>query len=365
MAAAEPAAAARAPAASYPPLDQGDLLSWGEVQGLVEWTGLLTGNGASIAFWKAFAYRSLFDMAQARNAFTEEDAVLFDAFGTTNFEEVLSALKTTRRTLQAMSRDPQFVIERYTSIQRALFDSVSAAHVPWGHGLGFETKLVRIREVMREFRVVYTINYDLILYWAAMSTGQKSEIIDFFWPEGRRFDPAYTDPPRYVPADATRLLFLHGALHLRRDVSGAVFKLQAGSQNLLDQFQTTSAGTEVPLLVSEGDGPGKRRAIERSSYLAFALERLAHHEGGLAIFGCGLRGEDSHLVEAINRAAPAALAISIRPSHDGPTIVQRKAQVRDSFPAIDLYFYDSESHPLGATSMEVKQPWWTPRLGRR
>lgn len=355
---------ARPAAASYPDLDNGDLLTWDDVRGRLEWTGLLTGNGASIAFWPAFAYGSLFEMAQARHAFAEDDAALFDALATRNFEEVLSALKITRRTLQAMGRDAEFIAERYTSIQRALFEAVREAHVPWGLGLTFESKLQRIRDVMREFRFVYTTNYDLILYWAAVSKEPKSEIVDFFWPEGRRFDPSDTEPPSWVPAKATRLLFLHGALHLRRDVSGAAYKRVAGDANLLDQFQTTAAGTEVPLLISEGDGASKRRAIERSAYLAFALEQLAHHEGGLAIFGSSLRAEDSHLVEAIRRAAPTALAISIRPSHDAPTIVQRKAQVRDSFPAIDLYFYNSTSHPLGDPSIEVRPPRFLDRLRR-
>lgn len=126
-------------------------------------------------------------------------------------------------------------------------------------------------------------------------------------------------------------------------------------RNLLDKFATSYAGDRTPLLVSEGTAEDKYRAITRSSYLEFGLGSLAEHDGGLVIFGCALRSEDAHLVRAINEQPIQELAISIRPSSSQTTIVQRKAELRAQFPSSDLYFFDSESYPLGQPSLRVKR----------
>ena len=202
---------------------------------------------------------------------------------------------------------------------------------------------------------MYSLNYDLILYWAVMSRHRGSGVADFFWNDDRSFDPGNVVPKDFASA-WTRIVWLHGGIHLRRRISGTVFKETASpetARNLLDQFKTSYSGDVTPLLVSEGTADDKYRAITRSPYLGFALRSLGRHDGGLVIFGSSLRDEDAHLVRAINEQPIGDLAISIRPSSDTSAIVQRKAELRARFPSANLYFFDSTTHALGAPETKV------------
>ncbi|HEV7566341.1 MAG TPA: DUF4917 family protein [Microbacteriaceae bacterium] len=350
------------PAKAEPSLDNGDLLSWDEAKDRAEWTGLLVGNGASIAVWEEFAYDSLFERARSERVsdpLTVGDIAVFDALSTTNFEHALASLKTARTVLTALSYQTDFLKERYESIQRALFQAVHSVHLPWGVTLTFEDKLREIRKVLLEYEWIYSLNYDLILYWAVMSARGGRGIVDFFWHGDLSFDPNDTALPDYVPDNNSRIVWLHGGIHLRRAVDGMIYKERASSdtmQNLLDKFETSYAGDRTPLLVSEGTAEDKYRAITRASYLDFALRSLAEHDGGLVVFGCSLRGEDAHLVRAINEQPVSELAVSIRPSNSPATIIQRKAELRSQFPEVDLYFFNSETHPLGDPALRVKRP---------
>jgi hypothetical protein len=129
----------------------------------------VVGNRASIAFWEDFAYDSIFERVQSPfvvNHLSADDKSIFDAFNTSNLE-VLAALKTSRVVLRVLGRDPQFIKERYDSIQTALFDAIHSVHVPWSTTGSFEQKLQAMRDEPETYRWVYSLNYDLVLYWSS------------------------------------------------------------------------------------------------------------------------------------------------------------------------------------------------------
>jgi hypothetical protein len=73
-----------------------ELESWEKVQDElpVGDCGLLIGNGASIALWSKFGYRSLFEIARETRHpehLIQQEADLLSQFDTNNFEAVLSA----------------------------------------------------------------------------------------------------------------------------------------------------------------------------------------------------------------------------------------------------------------------------------
>lgn len=298
---------------AWPAIESPELFDWDDARERGEWTGILIGNGSSMAFWDDFGYDSLYEQARAASpsySLTPEDLSLFEVLKTKNFENVLAAVKTGRTVLQALSRDAEFLAGRYDSVQGALFEAVHAVHVPWGTTSAFEEKLSRIRNELVSYRWVYSLNYDLIIYWALMTQPGARGSVDFFWHGDLTFDPSDTLPPAGRTND-TRVLYLHGRIHLRRHVGGSTFKARAGEQNLLDQFSTTYAGDITPLLVSEGDPDDKFAAILRSDYLEFGYRSLGGHEGHLVIFGCSLRDEDAHLRRAINEQPIPKLAVSL------------------------------------------------------
>jgi Domain of unknown function (DUF4917) len=116
--------------------DDVSLRPWSEVAEYATWTGLLVGNGASMAVWPEFHYASLFEVATSdsvENQLNDEDTRLFDAIETQNFEQVLASLKTAAVVAEALDLDREPLENRYVSIQRGLFEAVHTLHVPWDY----------------------------------------------------------------------------------------------------------------------------------------------------------------------------------------------------------------------------------------
>lgn len=316
----------------------GQLTRWEAVADAHPWRNLLVGNGLSAHVWPAFAYTSLFDRACASGALTKKDRVLFEARGTENFELVLSALATAIEVLDALGRPVKALEKRYESVQGALGRAVRDVHVPMAE-VGAERR-ERLAEVLRAHRYVFTTSYDLLLYWAAASA-DFAGFADFFWGADGTFDPART---RLKPgADPTRLVYLHGALHLTVDGERVTAKRRSGERSLLEQFDDPPP--RRPLLVTEGSSADKLKVIVNTPYLTFALTRLRRQKPPLVVFGHALGPQDAHLVEALNVQPDRPIAVGMLP---GPVsdVRNRQAAVRGALNAHELYFYDATTHPL-------------------
>jgi hypothetical protein len=123
-------------------------------------------------------------------------------------------------------------------------------------------------------------------------------------------------------------------------------KLHAGfSTNLLDQFGTAFDG--APLIVAEGTAAEKRKAINRSPYLRFALEEFKKSKDPLVVFGHSLGDSDKHIVEAIRTwGLDAKLAVSMMPSTPDVILIE-KARLQHELPSATIEFFDATTHPLG------------------
>jgi Domain of unknown function (DUF4917) len=327
------------------------LPSWDEVRATTQFTGILLGNGASRAVWDGFGYESLYNIALTENQnhpLSPEDAALFEALNTRNFENVLAGLATTRRVAAALGLEIPVVTERYASIQSAVAEAVRQTHIPWMSVP--DVTLTAIRNELRTYRFVYSTNYDLLVYWTLMHAGEGS-FKDFFWTAPPYFDLANTE----VWEEPTLVLYLHGGLHLYRTVMGRTVKRSGEyGTNLLELFGTpfvTTVGEDAtPLFVSEGSPADKLDSIRRSDYLGFSYTKLTEHEGPLCVFGHSLSDLDDHIVKALQQSK-VSLAISIRP---GPpmTVIERKALAIAKFPA-GVRFFDATTHPLGNAGLKV------------
>ncbi len=113
---------------------------------------------------------------------------------------------------------------------------------------------------MRGYRSVYTSNYDLLLPWAVQHA-----------PHGfaKLFDEQGFFDVRRTRSDGTRVLHLHGGLHLLKLPDGTTRQRSADHAELLDGFAVNIPG-EVPLFVNEDRSDEKLRAIRNSDYLAGA-----------------------------------------------------------------------------------------------
>ncbi|TDF81738.1 DUF4917 family protein [Pseudomonas sp. H9] len=325
-----------------------NLHAWPDLIASHPCSGLLLGNGASRALWRPFTYFSLFEEAQRvrHKPLNQTDQALFKSFGTELFEPVLSALNTTVRINAALAISSSAPLNRYYAIKEALIHAVRSVHIPWR--LLPPSTLQLINHELRSYQSVYSSNYDLLCHWAASQTPDAFQAL--FDEEGS-FDIRHTRNP------GTRMLYLHGGLHLLKQQDGSTRQRSASGSQLLDGFAVNTPG-DVPLFVNESSSDDKLKVIRSSDYLSWCLGELARHQGGICLFGQHLDASDRHLLQALKQARPAHLAIAIRPLSEASIISQKQhyAQRFADTPGIPLYFFDASSHPLGAPGLEVAAP---------
>lgn len=324
------------------------LQSWDNIKGEHYWSGILIGNGASCNIWDGFRYPSLYEKAarDISHPLSQADQEIFTAMDTPNFEAILASLATTEIVCKALNLDYDVVSQHYESIQQALIDAVHAIHIPWAAMP--QAALERIRSALRSYQFVYSTNYDLLLYWAIMA-GDTSEFRDYLW--GDHFDIANTT----IFGEATRVLYVHGALHLIRLPLGGTRKLTAQEQSqgdLLSQFGKSIMLGESPLFITEGTYRDKLNSIYQSDYLLFAYRQFAAHRDRLVIFGQSLEEHDNHLVQAIRQWGYCTIAVSMR-QKDQTTIMANKTRWLQQLPQARIMFFDAETHPLGDPNLRI------------
>lgn len=303
----------------------------------VERPALLVGNGASIAVHRDFKYDSLFGEAIKR-ATSPECPGVFAALETTNFETVLAALRTTSRVLGATDRGMQEKYERiYAEIRHLLMQSVRAVHLDPSRF--FKHIKDHLSTEYSRYSVVFSTNYDLILYWAMAEDFGKFK--DFFFQ-----DNTFSIDDTALWGDAakfTQVLHPHGGLHLYVDKMGQARKRRRmAQQGILDSIENPPEDEEAPLFVSEGTADDKLAAIRRSDYLSFCLRQLSGQGGSLVIFGHSLRDQDTHLLNAVKRAPLKKVFVSVFGKVDDEDLIERRYG-----PDRDVTFFRAETHPLG------------------
>ncbi len=325
------------------------LATWPELAQHHPCDALLLGNGASRALWKPFGYFSLFEQAQRagrRKGLAISDQALFKSLGTELFEPVLSILNHTVRANAALAINATAPLNRYYSIKEALIHAVRTVHLPWP--LMPAATLASINQALRAYRSVYTSNYDLILPWAVQHAPQGFAAL---------FDEQGFFDVRRTRSQGTRVLHLHGGLHLLKLPDGTTRQRSAESAELLDGFAVNIPG-EVPLFVNEDRSDEKLRAIRHSDYLAWCLAQLAQERQGLCLFGQHLDSSDQHVLEAIRQAQPAHLSIAIRPLGEA-SVLNQKRHFNERFgdlPGTALHFFDASTHPLGLAELAIEVP---------
>ncbi|WP_338526786.1 DUF4917 family protein [Pseudomonas batumici] len=321
------------------------LEDWNALRAEIPFSGLLIGNGASRAMWQAFAYDSLFEKAQTtRNRpLGLSELAVFKALDTSNFEQVLSALKSTIRVNAALTISSSSPRNRYFAIKEALIHAIRSVHIPWK--LVQPESLARINTELSRYRTLYSTNYDLLAYWAIMQAPESFD--DLFRPDDSSFDLGATD------SHGTRVLYLHGGLHLVKNLDGSTRKLTSSESTLLGSFAVNTLG-DVPLFVSEGNTQDKLKAIRHSDYLSYCYGQLAGHQDALCIFGHNLGEQDRHIVQALLDARIKTLAISIYPRSQA-FIQHQKRHFSQLFEGreVTLRFFDAKSHPLGSPQLRV------------
>lgn len=328
-----------------------ELEDWNALRTSTPCSGLLLGNGASMAVWHDFYYDSLFEKTRsvAEKPLSQTELSVFEALGTRNFEHVLSALKTASKVNKALAINSASPRKRYYAIKEALINSTQDVHIPWRlmqpHTLGCW------QEALAQYATVYCANYDLLTPWALMQAPKRFN--DLFNTPGATFELGDS----LSKGKTTRVLYLHGALHLVKNQEGKARKCTGNESTLLSNFainHSISALDDVPLFVSESTSDDKRKSIRHCDYLSFCHEQLMTHKDTLCIFGHSLGEQDQHLIDALRVAPLKTLCISIYPRSEAFIRFQKNHYTQlFAEKKVALRFYNSKTHPLGSTRHRV------------
>lgn len=294
----------------------------------VEKLHVLLGNGFSIACRPdRFSYGALLDEATFESAAGEIRGV-FELLGTTDFEYVIEQLQTAAALLETYSTDSPAAVNdlRHDAgvVRDALAVTLASKHPDLPSNIQDEEYL-SVRRFLSNFDRIYTLNYDMLLYWAVMQDGEPVvERNDGFTnPDDPDVDYVAWEP--YVDFRAQRLFYLHGGLHLYD--SGAEISKITWSRTgvpLVDQIRQALADGRYPLIVTEGSTRDKEEKILHNAYLNHAIRSFAHIGHALFVFGHSLASSDEHVLRRIEEGSIKRLYVSV---HGDPTSMANLALI--------------------------------------
>ena len=276
---------------------------------------VLLGNDFSIACRpKIFAYGKLFEQADfSKISATAKNA--FKALGTQDFEKVIKALRDATAIVSAYDGPPELAKSLSADadgLRELLVQTIAATHPSWPGDLSDE-EYKACRHFLANFHTVYTLNYDLLLYWAQMHTdeGEDPSSDDGFRKPEDDFESAYVvwEPDQ---SHEQNMWFLHGALHVF-DSGTEIQKYTWRNTGirLIDQIRAALSKNYFPLFVSEGTSAQKYERIRHNDYLAKAYRSFSSIQGALFIYGHSLAENDDHYLRCIQKGKLSQLYVGL------------------------------------------------------
>lgn len=326
---------------------------WQDIEDKFIGGSLLLGNGASMAVSANFSYSSLFEKAKELGYLTPPVQKVFDQFAVSDFELVLRRLWQAKLVNEALGINRGPVEDAYEQVRAALISTVRDVHVTYQDA---EKHLEHIYTFMQQFKSVMSLNYDLIVYWAAQYGNRDlgSWFKDCFNRDDFAGDWArYFEP--YGAGGATLYFYPHGNLVLHReDFSGAKKIRARDDENLLEAIlRKWEEHDLVPAFVCEGTQESKESSISSCNYLERVFyEVLPAIEQDLVIYGWGFGEQDEHLLAQIQKSKATRVAVSV---YDGDKTLMGHAEKKLNDIGIkDIYFFDSQSHACWNNPLEIQ-----------
>lgn len=322
-----------------------EIQTWSEIQNRFT-DGLLLGNGASMAVHGGFGYASLFKAACDLGQVDEKVQRVFDSFGTDDFELVLRRLWQAKLVNEALEIPPGPVETAYELVRSALIATVRATHVSHADA---KPHLENIYPFLKGFKTVVSLNYDLILYWAAMLGNNNPEI--GFWFKDGFVHGAFRDEwqsvrdPHKNAKGSTLYFYPHGNLVLARTSFASEEKIAAGKgSDLLESIlaRWEAADGPSPIFVCEGTADHKKGSIGSSSYLRRVFREVIPQLGdSLVIYGWSMSAQDAHIFDQLQRANIKRAAVSVL--NGNPALMQSAEDQLKKIGINEVLFFDSSS----------------------
>lgn len=262
---------------------------------------LLLGNGFSIAWdHTIFSYGSLKEKASTLG---EDIRRVFEKLDTVDFEEVIRAYEYAASVCESYEIDTDFK-EKAVTVRDTLIDTIAISHPELPSKIS-ETQFEACVDFLGSFKSIYTLNYDMLLYWVLMR--------DMFRETGRPKLRSLSDGFAYNDEEFLNwdgssfdIYYMHGALHLFEESDLLKLNYSENQTPLKEQFiELIKNRKKFPLFVAEGSSAEKESRIRSSGYLTRCLNSLqkigrTNTPDSLFTFGVSFSDNDEHISKYIS-----------------------------------------------------------------
>lgn len=292
---------------------------------------LLLGNGFSIALKPdIFSYGSLFENADFSSAPKIKE--LFVKLGTQDFEIAIRHLQDAKKVsgvYQPENKELLNILEADAkAIKGALVSAIAKRHPDRPYDITKE-QYKACRAFLQRFRHIYTLNYDVLLYWALLQ--DDVDDFDLRADDGFRHPEANPDLPyvSWQDAQSATVHYLHGALHLFDNGTEIIkYTWSKTDKAIVDQIRDALDEDKFPLFVAEGSSESKVERILHNAYLHKALRSFESCcnslNNAIVIFGHSLAPNDQHIFRRISVGSAANLLVGL---YGDPTSESNKVKI--------------------------------------
>lgn len=294
---------------------------------------LLLGNGFCMAYDKnRFSFTSLLDSAVKDNILKNDSHIyrLFQKLKTADFESVMKLLDQSRQVVEVYEGDKSLLKELTTdatNLKEYLVKIITNNHPAHMHEIPEEKKKACL-EWLKPYPTIYTLNYDLLLYWTTLAATSQPYGDGFANTEESRHEGYVV----YQNKGSFEVHYLHGAMHLFDDGDEIIKKTYNNSGVLLvTQVKEALESGIYPIFISEGDSTQKMTKILHSAYLNHCYKSLRSKGkvtggGDIVVFGTTLKKNDQHIFDAILDSNLTRIFIGVS---DGKSVEHLQVQVRE------------------------------------
>jgi hypothetical protein len=335
---------------------------------------LLLGNGFSIACVPSiFTYSSLYKQADFSKM--PEVKEVFRNLKTQDFEEVIHALEYAALVLPSYKNNlPRTVAKlkkHAKKIKEILIQTIAKNHPERPSSIDdskYRACIKFLNNFLGNDGVIYTLNYDLLLYWTLMF-GLNEKLLNVMPNDGFGKDVELNDAGILISvsdyviwqgdsnAHGQNIHYLHGALHVfERDAEIEKFTWINTGKPLIEQTREALEDNRFPLFVAEGDSTKKLTRITHSSYLYHSYKSFSQRmktgdkksTACLFTYGVSFSANDEHIIKKIAAGKINHLFVSIYGNPDSEAnkkIIQAAESIKRkrNNQNFAISYYDAES----------------------
>ncbi len=310
---------------------------------------VLLGNGFSMAYEpERFSFTTLLESAVA-DKIIEKDSYVYKVFQkleTADFESVMRILNETEKVVDVYEADPNLrkqLLDDADNLKEYLVTIITNNHPTNSTDIDAKKKDSCVT-FLRNFDKIFTLNYDLLLYWSVIhSSSEETEFTDGF---GNDEDSEHEGYVVYKNKRSFKVHYLHGALHLFDAGDQIIKKTYKNSGiELITQVRNSLSSGIYPVFISEGDSSQKMTKIIHNGYLNHCYRCLKEVNRDLVILGTYLKDNDNHILDGLLQGTVKNIFLGVS-REDSPDVEKIRSRIagfnRDKTPAKQkiLHLYD-------------------------